>query len=194
MAFSIYTPTPTKLTTLQTPDDSELETSGIAASNTPDEELADGIAYLNGREPGVHSWSFDNGVAQFTAITQDVSWEDPSSGGYIDITGCAVGDTIVVHAHFMVTNDENTTTGHQMRVAAVDDYGGTPTTTAVSGARAYAGVDTGTYVGLAVNGEHTVTAAGTTRIKLQGLVESSGDTMRWVAAGGIVAKHYPGGV
>lgn len=45
MAYTTYTPTATKFVDVDLPDDSELETSGIGAIDTPAETLADGLLW-----------------------------------------------------------------------------------------------------------------------------------------------------
>jgi len=80
MAYSAYTPdgatTNDADDTVDLPDDSELETSGIGAINTPIEELADRIAKI---APDVQS-----GTGGFT-------WTKPSSASVVRIVAVADG-------------------------------------------------------------------------------------------------------
>jgi hypothetical protein len=189
---SVYAGTATAPVSITIPDDGDA--AAASSVNTPLQAHQDFIVYLQGKIPIV----YDNGIVQFTAITQDAAWETPGSGANVDVLNCAVGDTIVISGGFNVKNDEATTVGHQMRAVAIDDQAGLttgPTTVVISGARAWCGPDPLTqYSQVTVVGEHTVATAGTTRIQLQGLVETAGDTMRWVGAGHVLATHYKGGV
>ena len=100
MAYSTHTPTAAKFADVDLPDDSELESSGIGAVNTPMEDLADGLLWAT----EIADLTYASTAAYTTFFTVDSA----TMTAYTDVTGldidvaANVGDRIHVTLSFVV--------------------------------------------------------------------------------------------
>jgi hypothetical protein len=132
---------------------------------------ADRTAYLKRVLPRMYSYAADPGYTvlykSFT-VSNDPSTTE-SVGGYVDITGCVVGDRIQVQCAFNYRQTVDNTQKFQVYLYAIDDQAGTPTPLQIPGS--YNASLDGTSVDhldyiypMSLQGVHTVAVAGTTRL------------------------------
>lgn len=127
-------------------------------------------------------WTYDDETPPFTFIifSQD-AYESPGSGGYIEFPATEIGDTIQVQMMCDAQNGQPSTgNGNRLRLAAIDDFGGAGETSpaGVPGARAYINAPDEQMNSIAIAGEWIVTVAGTTRIYMQGRVDTEPGELR----------------
>lgn len=138
-------------------------------------------------------WVFDDDTQPFHDFATS-SYTDPSSDGYVDVTGVLAGDVIMVQGMFTCQNQAGTpgTFGARIRLTAVDDFGGAPVTTPVPGARGYV-TSPNEITPVTLIGKHTVVRAGTTRIKVQGRIDSgmAAQPLRIHSSAVIIAELQP---
>jgi hypothetical protein len=151
----------------------DLDALDAASVNVALEAVLDRTVYLRSRVPLVGSFSASS-PPTFSSFNT-ASFVSPLSGGTFDIAGCEVGDLILCDAFFQVELNTNTDEA-SFRLIASDDVTGTPTAeTQVPEARVRliprAG-DSSSVWPASMGGIWEVTAAGTTRITIQG--KSSG--------------------
>jgi hypothetical protein len=183
MAFPAYTPTPTRLVTLSRADGSEKLRA--STTNVSLEQLADGIAWLDQskQETFVHGGSGSPTSDLYSWTSAPSGPEDyQDSGVYLDVTGCALGDTFVVTMSGNFESDNSTTGYNRVRLIAIDDVAGTPLYDTMHGtidlfAQSEAdldpqpatpdGVNIVHHPGVSLTVRHVVAGAGTTRFMVQ---------------------------
>lgn len=183
MAYTPYTPSASRLSTIQVPDDSELETSGIGANDTPLEELADGIAFLNGKAP------LETGFVQITNIdTTPSTWVGVTGSGWQLVTNgvtpmfrttgaLAIGDIVEVKSTFMAMMAAGPTANGAAKVV-IDDGVLEVDVAGVAVPYLYP-LDWRSYT---IIGRHAIlaAAAGGATIALKGSVGSASDTLTFL--------------
>lgn len=156
--------------------------------------LSNGVYLFNRRKQLPVVWVYDVEDPPFTFYQfSGTSYADPSSDGYVDIPDTVIGDIIIAMGMFLCENQGAVTgLGSRVRLAAVDDFTGTPTSDIpIPGARAYIETTSGDMVPVTLIGQHVVTAAGATRIKVQGRVNAGGEFMRIQSVAQIIAELQP---
>lgn len=127
----------------------------------------------------------------FIIFSQDV-YEAPGSGGYIEFPNAKIGDTIAARLTCLAQNGETSTgNGNRLRLVGIDDYGGGGETTpaAVPGARAYINAPDEQIVPTTIGGEWIVTVDGTTRIYMEGRVDTEPGELRIQSAVFMSGEH-----
>lgn len=170
MAYTTYTPTKAVFADVDLPDDSELETSGIGAIDTPLETIADGLLRVTERvENSGHasgSWGTLGSVMDtITGAVAETVQYDPG-GGFVDVelqTGShSVNDSVFVIATFNAYSD---TEDADVRLRATETGGAFAT--GVVQAQRLPGA--GQLVTVVVQGVWTVVAAGGIDFTLEGV-------------------------
>lgn len=126
MGTTNYAGTATNHATITLPDDAEYAASGIAAVNTPLEELKDLIEYVGG--VAFDTWVFDSGGA-FAVSTSyatnaygDGTLVSGASLPEITIADCKAGD--IIEAHFVgVCDSDGAAVDYPMLRIAVEEDG-----------------------------------------------------------------------
>lgn len=132
MTFTPYTPDPTAWSdTIEEPDDAQFQTDGMAAFNTPIEQLADNIAYLGQAGTFARDVGFDvtTGTAAILNVSSStsVTWQDIT--GVSEVVAVKPGDRLCVD--ISCDTDLGNAGTHYIRAcrasgsAAEDDVGAT---------------------------------------------------------------------
>ena len=161
MAYSTYTPTAAVFSDVDLPDDSELETSGIGATNTPMEAIADGLLYAAKLQAGTGIFATSSlgsagSIADtIDAVTSTTVQYNPG-GGAVDasysLAGCITDDDLFIICTFGVAS----TPGAQIRTRITYASGATAVVVCTQYVPA-----SGAYVNLTLQGSHTMLSDAT---------------------------------
>lgn len=142
-----------------------------------------------------YTWSYSIEEPAFTfVIFSTTSYDVPGSGGYVEIPDAQVGDVIDVRLSCTLENANVAASGNgnRLRLAAIDDYGGGGETSPaeVPGARLYINTPIGQLTPAFLEGHWEVTVAGTTRIQIEGRVDTgAGQQLIIQSAAYLRAEH-----
>lgn len=174
---TVYTPTPTALTSITLPSDGDAEDA--ASVDVALEALADGIKFIS--TPNYVENTYENGSISPDMISSSLSFADLSGlnagPATLTIPSCVLGDVYQILISFGAGTNvtgSGSAPGAFLRIKQVQDVGGTNVTSFPTGMAVpvYDAVDVDNC---AITALLTCTVAGTMKLVIQGQVASSGD-------------------